>query len=162
MTPRTLHPPQGTERLLAALLAMQVRFMVVGSLGVQHYCPERVAADLDVLIESSETNATGVAYALDKVGFTMRPETVRLLFAPGPRPQQIQLHPTIPADILTEGEGFDFMAHWEQSERADMQAMQVRVASPRLLIAMKSRSEREKDAEDVLALQSYLARLAAG
>lgn len=147
---------------MAALLAMQVRFMVVGGLGVQHYCPERVAADLDVLIESSETNATGVAYALDKIGFTMQPEMVRLLFAPGPRPQQIKLHPAIPADILTEGEGFNFMAHLEQSERADMLATQIRVASPQLLIAMKSRSEREKDAHDVLLLQSYLAGMAAG
>ncbi|MBT9465887.1 hypothetical protein [Hydrogenophaga sp.] len=161
MTPRTLHPPQGTEQLVAALLAMQVRFMLVGGLGVQHYCPERVAADLEVLIESSETNATGVAYALDKIGFTMLPETVRLLFAPGPRPQQIQLHPTIPADILTEGEDFDFMAHWEQSERANLLATPVRVASPQLLITMKSRSTREKDAQDVLLLQSYLETKAA-
>lgn len=130
MALQTLQPPRGTEPLLAALLAMQVRFMVVGGLGVQHYCPERVAADLDVLIESSETNATGVAYALDKIGFTMQPETVRLLFAPEPRPQQIKLHPAIPADILTEGERFSFMAHLEQSERAGMLATQIRVASP--------------------------------
>lgn len=162
MALRKLQPPRGTERLLAALLAMQVRFMVVGGLGVQHYCPERVAADLDVLIESSETNATGVAYALDKIGFTMQPETVRLLFAPGPRPQQIKLHPAIPADILTEGEGFNFMEQLEQSERADMLATQIWVASPQLLIAMKSRSEREKDAHDVLLLQSYLAGMAVG
>lgn len=153
---RTLHPPQGTEHLVAALLAMQVRFMVVGGLGVQHYCPARNAADLDVLIESSETNATGVAYALDKIGFVMQPETVRMLFAPGPRPQQIQLHPTIPADILTEGEGFDFMAQWAHGEPASMLASQVQVAPPQLLIAMKSRSSREKDTQDVLLLQSYL------
>jgi hypothetical protein len=48
-----------------------------------------------------------------------------------------------------------------KTERADMLIMQVRVASPRLLIDMKSRSERQKDAQDVLALQSYLAGLAA-
>lgn len=155
--PRTLQPPQGTERLLTELLSVQVRFMVVGGLGVQHYCPQRAATDLDVLIQSSETNATGVAYALDRVGFNMQPETVRLLFAPAPRPQQIKLHPAIPADILTEGEGFDFMDHWEQSEKAEMLFMSVQVASPQLLIAMKSRSAREKDAQDVLLLQDFLA-----
>lgn len=154
---RTLQPPQGTEQLLRELVSVQVQFMVVGGLGVQHYCPQRTAADLDVLIQSSETNATGVAFALDRVGFNMGPETVRLLFAPGPRPQQIKLHPAIPADILTEGEGFDFMAHWEQSEKAEMLFMPVQVASPRLLIAMKSRSAREKDVQDVLLLQDFLA-----
>lgn len=155
--PRTLQPPPGTERLLRELLSVQVRFMVVGGLGVQHYCPQRTAADLDVLIQSSETNAIGVADALVRIGFNMQPETVRILFAPGPRPQQIKLHPAIPVDLLTEGEGFDFMAHWEQSEKAEMLFMPVQVATPQLLIAMKSRSTREKDARDVLLLQSFLA-----
>ena len=162
MTQRTLQPPEGTEQLLKELLAVQVRFMVVGGLGVQHYCPQRIAADLDVLIESSETNAIGVADALFRIGFNMQPETVRLLFAPGPRPQQIKLHPTIPADILTEGEGLYFMAHWEQSEKAEMLSMPVHVASPHLLIAMKSRSTREVDAQDILLLQSFMAGPAAG
>lgn len=43
-----------------------------------------------------------------------------------------------------------------------MLATQIRVASPQLLISIKSRSEREKDAYDVLLLQSYLAGMAAG
>jgi len=37
----------------------------------------------------------------------------------------------------------------------------IQVTSPRLLIDMKSRSEREKDALDVALLQNYLACLAA-
>lgn len=161
VTPRTLNPPKGTENLLTELLAVQVRFMVVGGLGVQHYCHQRTASDLDLLIQSSETNAIGVADALVRIGFKMQPETVRLLFAPGPRPQQIKLHPTIPADLLTEGEGFDFMAHWEQGEKTEILSMPVRVASPELLIAMKSRSTREKDAQDILLLESFVAGRAA-
>lgn len=162
VTPRNLQPPKGTEKLLTELLALQVRFMVVGGLGVHHYCPQRIAADLDLLIQSSETNAIGVADALVRIGFEMQPETVRLLFAPGPRPQQIKLHPTIPADLLTEGEVFDFMTHWAQSEKTEILSMPVRVASPELLIAMKSRSTREKDAQDILLLQSVVAGRAAG
>jgi hypothetical protein len=162
MKPRTLQPPQGSERLLMELLSVQVRFMVVGSLGVQHYCPQRAAGDLDVLIQSSETNAIAVTDALLRIGFNMRPETVRLLFVPGPQPQLIKLRPAIPADILTEGEGFDFMAHWEQSEKADMMFLPVQVASPQLLIAMKSRSTREIDVQDVLLLQNFLASQNAG
>jgi hypothetical protein len=154
---RTLQPPQGTEQLLKELLSVQVRFMVVGGLGVQYYCPQRAVTALAVMIQSSETNAIGVTDALVRIGFNMQPETVRLLFAPGPRPQQIKLHPTIPANIVTEGEGFDFMAHWAQSAKADILFMPVQVASPQLLITMKSRSTREKDVQDVLLLRSFLA-----
>lgn len=148
-----LQPPKGTEALLCELMAVQVRFLVVGGLGVRFYCPCRTTADLDILIESSEANATGVVDTLDRLGFYLKPEMVCRLFAPGSNPQRIDLHPQIPAHILIEPEGFDFMAHWEKSEIATMLTFSVRVASPQLIMSIKSASTRALDARDVALLQ---------
>lgn len=139
------------------LLTVQVQFMIVGDLGVQYCCPQRPATELDVLIQAGEANAVGVADVLDRIGFQMQPETVRLLFVSGPKPQKISLHPAIPANILTEGDGFDFTAQWEQGAWIEMLSRPVRVASAQLLVAMKSRSLRERDAKDALLLQSHMA-----
>jgi hypothetical protein len=157
LTSRTFEPPKDTEPLLKELLTVQVRFMLVGGLAVQHYCPQRTTTDLDILIQSCESNATGVTDALVRIGFALDAEMVRMLFAPGPGPQQITLHPTIPADILTEGEGFDFMAHWAQCNRTQTLGLPVHVASPQLLIEMKSRFIREVDAQDILLLKRFVA-----
>lgn len=157
----TLKIPAGAEAILHELLTVQVQFIVVGDLALQYYCPQRPARDLDVLIQAGEANAIGVADVLDRIGFQMKPETVRFLFVPGPKPQQISLHPAIPAHILTEGDGFDFMAHWEQGAWIETFSGPVRIASPQLLLAMKSRNLQERDAEDALLLQMQMAVITA-
>jgi hypothetical protein len=159
---RPLHVPKGAEALLKELLAVQVKFMVVGGMGVQHYCPQRAASELEVLIPADETNAMGVVEALVRIGFKIAPETVRILFTPGQAPQQISLQPTLPITLLMEGEGFDFEAHLQQSELAGVLSRPVHVASPQLIISMKSRNLQEEDALDIARLQNHIAGLASG
>ena len=79
---RHLKAPKGSERLLKELLAIHVKLIVVGDLGVQHYFPERTVSDLEVLIQADETNAIGVVEALVRIGFNVEAELVRSLFTP--------------------------------------------------------------------------------
>lgn len=159
---RALEVPKGAEALLKELLNVHVNLMVVGGTGVQHHCPQRAASHLEVLIAADETNAMGVVEALVRIGFKIAPETVRLLFTPGNAPQQISLQPTLPVIFWMEGEGFDFKTHLQQSELAGVLGRPVHVASPQLIISMKSRSQHEEDALDIALLQNHMAGLASG
>jgi hypothetical protein len=49
------------------------------------------------------------------------------------------------------------MAHWAQCNRTQALGLPVHVASPQLLIEMKSRFMREVDAQDILLLKRFVA-----
>jgi len=148
----------GNQPLAEALVRAEARFLVVGSSGLRWHIPERPIGsnDLDVLIESTVTNAVKVTSALAGIGLTgpeLTPE--RLAQA---RNTQVSLKiGALWADILTNPE-LSFQEHWERAEDATLFGLPVKVASLQTLQLLLAASPEPKHAEDRALLARVLGR----
>jgi hypothetical protein len=141
---------------VAALQAKGIRVIVVGGVAVQHYCDERNADDLDLLVEPTAEAGAAIMQALrqfnDVAGF--QPTD----FA---RPRQhYRQKRALYLDILTPYEEDNFDAMWARSAVARLNGVPVQVAAASDLLIMKRRAfaERsdEKDRSDIALLQAVV------
>jgi hypothetical protein len=153
---RALHTFHLNSNFVVALQAKGIRVIVVGGLAVHHYCDERNADDLDLLVEPTADAGTAIVEVLfqfnDAAGF--QPTD----FA---RPRQhYRQKRALYLDILTPYEEDDFDAIWARTKTATLNGVPVQVAAASDLLIMKRRAlaERsdEKDRSDIALLQTVV------
>ena len=139
--------------ILAALVAEQARFLVVGAHALAVHGYPRATVDIDIWIEPSAENAERVWRALaafgaplddldiDQHDFT-RPDVVAQLGLP---PNRI--------DILTGVSGLTFEGAWTRRVEAPVEGVTVPVLGIDDLVTNKKASGREKDRADIRGLE---------
>lgn len=138
---------------LAALVAEETRFLVVGAHALAVHGYPRGTVDIDIWIEPSAENADRVWRALAAFGAPlgdlgldrrdfMRPDVVAQLGLP---PNRI--------DILTGVSGLTFERAWSRRVEAPVEGVTVPVLGVEDLVTNKMASGREKDRADVRGLE---------
>jgi hypothetical protein len=139
--------------LLAALVAEQTRFLVVGAHALAVHGYPRATVDIDIWVEPTAENAERVWRALaafgapladldiDRQDFT-RPDVVAQLGLP---PNRI--------DILTGVSGLTFERAWSRRVEAPVEGVTVPVLGLEDLVTNKASSGREKDRADIRGLE---------
>lgn len=147
-----LYTSSRNREFVESLAASGGFFIIVGSLALSRYVPERVVRDLDLLIQPTLETAKKVLAALDspliRVPFTaeemLRPVRLRI-------PIKIDYN----MDILTPGPDIDFETEYLRAESARLGSAVVKVAAPATLRALLRTSDDPKHASDLLALDRY-------
>jgi predicted nucleotidyltransferase len=141
------------EKLLVLLADGGVRFVVVGGIAVSLQGYVRLTEDVDLLIDHSPDNVNlllatlsgygeGYARELSPVDFTDDEGAIRIV----EESEQCQM------DIFTRIAGRRYRDVMEDADVFNLQGRSIPHASKASLIGWKSRSGREKDQLDVLAL----------
>ena len=141
-----LHTHGSNSELLRSLNAYGARFLVIGGLAVSYYCRERIADDLDLLIEPTPANAERVRSALLALGMDDF-QSERLT---EPR-IQVPLKRWHYADILTPEDGFDFSGTFARASAVRVNAIPARVPRARDLMELVS-ADCQKGRRDALLL----------
>lgn len=148
------------KRLISALVQHRVEFVLIGGLAVSWFCPERQAADMDLLVDPTPENAARLAAALSTLrltGFSESSFAKRGVHAP--------LKGEFFADILTPKEGGPSYAESAvDAVQAKAFGIPVLVASPSALIVLERETlssleaEREKHRSDIKCLEQLSRR----
>lgn len=157
------YPPRVTEieRVLRALEAAGVRYLVVGGVAVVLHGHPRFTADLDLAVALEPANVRAAFAALATLGYHPRvPVSAEMLSDPEARRRLVVEKgmtvlsfaspdlPTTEVDVFADPP-FAFDETYQRATRVDLGDVAVRVASIRDVIAMKRRVGRPKDLEDV-------------
>jgi hypothetical protein len=139
--------------LLAAFVANDVRFVVVGAHALAVHGVPRVTGDLDVWVEPTPANAKRVWQALAEFGAPL--ETLNLREADfEQRDQVVQLGlPPYRIDIMTSVSGLEFAQGWSGRLAASLFGVSVPFIGREAFILTKRASGRPKDLEDLRALE---------
>jgi hypothetical protein len=138
--------------LLRALLAADVRFMVVGAYAVAIHGRPRATKDLDIWVEPSAENAPKVIRALVDFGAPLMGLTAQDIEAPGVG-LQIGKEP-LRIDILTRISGPSFADAWPGHVEAPFGGdVRCPVIGLDALIANKRAAARPQDLADIDALE---------
>jgi hypothetical protein len=145
--------------LLRALLAANVRFMVVGAYAVGVHGRPRATKDLDIWVEPNRENAPRVIRALTDFGAPLMGLTEEDLREPGVG-LQIGMEP-LRIDILTKVSGLAFSEAWPTHIEAEFgDGVRCPVLGFDALLANKRASGRPQDLADIAALEKLRAALA--
>lgn len=139
--------------MLAALVAEQARFLVVGAHALAVHGYPRGTVDIDIWIEPTAENAERVWRALAEFGAPLgdlgidqrdftRPDIVAQLGLP---PNRI--------DFLTGVSGLTFESAWKRRIEAPVEGVMVPVLGIEDLVANKQATGREKDRADIRGLE---------
>jgi hypothetical protein len=138
--------------LLRALLAADVRFMVVGAYAVGIHGRPRATKDLDIWVEPSTENAPKVIRALVDFGAPLMGLTAKDIEVPGVG-LQIGKEP-LRIDILTKISGPSFVDAWPEHIEAPFgEDVRCPVIGLDALIANKRAAARPQDLADIDALE---------
>ena len=153
------------ERVLEALNAAGVRYLVVGGVAVVLHGHLRTTADLDLVVSLDPENALRAVHALEGLGYTPRAPVPAVGFAdPDTRTAWIRdkgltvfslwspKAPSLEVDLFV-GEPFDFDDAYGRALRVPLQRTHASVIAREDLIAMKRSLGRPRDQEDVEALE---------
>lgn len=153
------------ERVLRALEAAGVRYLVVGGVAVVLHGHPRFTADLDLAIALEPANVHAAFAALAGLGYRPRVPVSAALFADTGERQRLVLEksltvlsfasPELPmteVDVFADPP-FAFDETWDRATVVDLGEVPVRVVSIRDVVAMKRRVGRPKDLEDVAMLE---------
>lgn len=140
--------------LLAALLAVEARFLVVGAHALAVHGAPRATGDLDVWVESTPGNAARVWEALERFGAPI--ETLGVTRAdlqkPG-RVVQIGIPPRR-IDIITEISGVtEFAPAWQARVVKTVEELEIPFLDRETLLRNKRAAGRPQDVADVAALE---------
>ncbi len=133
--------------LLRALLAADVRFLVVGAYALAHHGRPRATGDLDVWVEPTLDNAVKVMRALAEFGAPLNDVTEADFAKPGVV-FQIGLPPRR-IDVLTQLTGLEFADAWASRERGRFGDLSVDFIGRDAFIRNKRATGRAKDLVDV-------------
>lgn len=154
------------EAIFRALERADVRYLVVGGVAVVLHGHPRFTADLDLVLALDAANVRAALGALRPLGYVPRaPVPAEDLADPARREDWIRnkgmtvfslaspTHPATEVDLFVE-EPFPFDEAYARALRADLGELRVSVASLADLVAMKRRSGRPQDLEDVRNLEA--------
>jgi predicted nucleotidyltransferase len=152
-------PELDVQRILRALEAESVRFVVIGgvALAVQGYI--RSTVDLDIVYARDQPNMTALTAALAPLHPRLRTSGGDVPFLWDARTLRSGTNFTLVTDagaldLLADLPGVEsFDSLWERADVTDLYGVAVRVASLDDLLAMKRATGRLKDESDVLALE---------
>jgi hypothetical protein len=145
--------------LLRALLAADVRFMVVGAYAVGVHGRPRATKDLDVWVDATPENAPKVMRALVEFGAPLMGLSEKELGEPGVG-LQIGMEP-LRIDILTKISGVTFAEAWPGHISAEFaEGVRCPVIGLEALLANKRASGRLQDLADVAAIEKLQDALA--
>ena len=141
------------EKLLVLLADAGVDFLVVGGIAVSIQGYVRLTEDVDILIEDSRENigrllgrladyGEGFACELSVEDFTDEEGAIRIV----EEAEQCQI------DIFTRMGGRKYVDVMEDADGFPLQGHEIAIASKASLIKWKSKSVREKDRLDAMAL----------
>jgi hypothetical protein len=139
--------------LLAALLAAEARFLVVGAHALAVHGAPRATGDLDVWIESTPANAARVWEALQRFGAPAAAlgVTVSDLHTPG---QVVQIGvPPRRIDLITQISGAEFAPAWQSRVVRTVDDLEVPFLDRETLLRNKRASGRLQDLADAAALE---------
>jgi hypothetical protein len=152
------------ERVLAALNAANVRYLVVGGVAVVLHGHLRTTADLDLVVQLAPDNALRAVHALASLGYRPRaPAPVEHFASPSVRSSWIrdkgltvfglwsELLPGLEVDLFVE-EPFDFDAAYARALRVPLDTTTAPVVALADLIMLKRASGRPLDLSDIEAL----------
>ena len=140
--------------LLAALVAHEVRFLVVGAHALAALGVPRVTADLDLWVEPTPANAGRAWRALAAFGAPLA--TLNLRETDLLQPEQvIQLGlPPYRIDIMTSISGVGFAEAWAERLAGTLFEVPVSFIGREAFVRNKRASGRPKDLEDLRALDA--------
>jgi hypothetical protein len=147
-------PPmeENLKKLLTAFNTQSVRYVVVGGYAVSIHAQPRATKDLDVLIESSPTNALATYKALAEFGAPLAEFTVED-FADGKTIARFG-NPPLCVDVLQKIDGVDFAAVYANSQPILIDGdLPARYISAEDLITNKIASGGLQDLADVEAIR---------
>jgi len=136
--------------LLRAFIDHNVRFLVVGAYALGVHGRPRATGDLDVWIEPTPENASGLVRALQQFGAPMGQVTADDFSKPG-IVFQMGL-PPLRIDVLTELSGLTFDEAWPSRTQAEFGPVTVDVIGRDAFIKNKRATGRAKDLGDIEAL----------
>lgn len=138
--------------LLAAFVANNVRFLVVGAHALAAHGVPRVTGDLDLWVESTPANASSIWRALAAFGAPL--ESLSISKRDFLQPTQVvQLGlPPYRIDLMTSISGVGFTEAWADRLAGTLFEVPVAFLGREAFIRNKRASGRPKDLEDVRAL----------
>ena len=145
---------QDFNELLSIFNAHSVKYLVVGGYAVSFHAQPRATKDIDLLIKPDAVNANLVYAALAEFGAPMEGLTPEDFSQPG-KFFRMGREP-VAVDILTEIDGIDFDAAWENRVEGVIDAssgLKACFISAADLIAAKIAAARPQDIADVEALR---------
>lgn len=149
-----LHPD--FSDLLAAFVAADVRFALLGGYAVSFHGKPRATKDMDLLVSGSGDNPEKVARALATFG---APPNVVAAAREQSDAEVVYLGvPPVRIDILRTADGLDTEHAIEQAIRANVGGLEVPIVTREDLIANKRASGRPQDLADVAMLEAAATR----
>lgn len=143
---------QNFKDILSAFCDEKVEFMVVGGFAVAFHGYLRSTGDIDLWIRCSAENAKRVWKALQEFGAPLFDLTLDDLQTPG-TVFQMGVIPTR-IDVILKIDGVDFDDAWKDHTMIGVEDMSVPVIGKEHLLINKKASNRPKDQNDILWLES--------
>lgn len=140
--------------MLLALLAEDVKFILVGGYALAAHGYPRFTLDIDFFVLASPDNARAVIRALKRFGAPLSGvsekdfEKEGIVFQVGVAPMRI--------DIITQISGVTFSDAWPRALTMEWEGLPIRVLSLQDLLANKRASGRPKDLLDVQLLERFI------
>ncbi len=136
--------------LFASLNSRAVEYLVIGGVAAIAHGVPRLTLDLDILIRATPDNARGLLQAFEDAGLgTAALTTVDELLAN----EVVIFKDRIRVDVQTRTPGIDFEDARQRCVTIDVEGVPVHLLSIEDLIASKRAAAREKDLQDVEALE---------
>jgi len=138
------------QSVFASLRSHDVRYVVIGGIAAIAHGVPRATFDLDILIEATLENATRLLSALEEAGLgTSALTTPREILE-----REITIFSDrVRIDVQTFTPGLAFQEAWVRKVTMSYQGQEFFVVSREDLIASKRATGREKDLDDVRALE---------
>lgn len=153
LTPR---PPEEADliALCRKLNDLDARYVVVGGFAIMHAGLPRTTGDLDIIIDTSESNEAKVFEALRSL-----PDQAVNELDPGDVSKYtvVRVADEILVDLMGSAGGIDYAEAAKDIVIRRVGDVDIPFASPRLLWRMKRVTHREKDAADLVFLRQWFA-----
>lgn len=141
------------REMLAALVAEEARFLVVGAHALAVHGVPRMTGDLDILVEADAANAQRVWRALARFGAPLG--TLDLSVKDFATPAQVVQLGVAPyrIDLLTSISGVSFRDAWNSRVAGEMFGVRVPIIGRDALLRNKRAAGRPRDLLDAEALE---------
>jgi Nucleotidyl transferase AbiEii toxin, Type IV TA system len=147
--------PSPVVELLAALdsglQSLGIRWYLFGAQAAIVHGAARLTADVDATIDAGEHSTAELANALSRYGFEPRVEDIEEFVARTRVFPAIHRTTQMGVDLVLAGTGIEEL-FLQRSERRTIEGIQIPVASPEDIVAMKILAGRSKDLDDVSAI----------
>ncbi|MCK4640156.1 MAG: nucleotidyltransferase [Candidatus Marinimicrobia bacterium] len=143
---------QDYKEMLSTLLEEKVNFLLVGAYAMAAHGYPRATGDIDIFIQSNETNAEKVYNALIKFGASLNNVSIKDFSTPGTI-FQIGVAPRR-IDIINSIDGVSFEDAYSNRIIVEIESLPVPVLSKENIIKNKEATGRLKDKLDANSLKN--------